>query len=113
MDKHQEVTLLTPGPTPIHPAALAAMQWPMRSHMDADIFDYNDQIVADLHQLYKTGPGAFVSLLSGTGSLGIIESPQLNGAVEIPHIIKAPNKSNVMSLFSRKYFIILFSILIF
>ncbi len=71
MDKHQEVTLLIPGPTPIHPAALAAMQWPMRSHMDADIFAYNDQIVADLHLLYKTGPGAFVSLLSGTGSLGM------------------------------------------
>lgn len=71
MNKQREVTLLTPGPTPIHPAALAAMQWPMRSHMDPDVFAYNDSIVADLHSLYKTAPGAFVSLLSGTGSLGM------------------------------------------
>ena len=42
---NQEVTLLTPGPTPIHPRALAAFYWPMRSHMDPDVFAYNDQIV--------------------------------------------------------------------
>ncbi len=71
MNKSQTVTLLTPGPTPIHPKALQAMQWPMRSHMDEDVFAYNDQIVNDLHELYKTGPNAFVSLLSGTGSLGM------------------------------------------
>jgi alanine-glyoxylate transaminase / serine-glyoxylate transaminase / serine-pyruvate transaminase len=68
---NQEVTLLTPGPTPIHPRALAAFYWPMRSHMDPDIFAYNDQIVLNLHKLYKTAPGAFTSLLSGTGSLGM------------------------------------------
>lgn len=68
---NQEVTLLTPGPTPIHPRAMAAFYWPMRSHMDPDIFAYNDQIVLNLHKLYKTAPGAFTSLLSGTGSLGM------------------------------------------
>lgn len=68
---NQEVTLLTPGPTPIHPRAMAAFYWPMRSHMDPDIFAYNDQIVLNLHKLYKTAPGAFASLLSGTGSLGM------------------------------------------
>ena len=71
MNLNQEVLLLTPGPTPIHPKALAALSWPMRSHMDPDVFAYNDQIVADLHKLYKTGPDAFTSLLSGTGSLGM------------------------------------------
>lgn len=67
----REVLLLTPGPTPIHPRALAALHWPMRGHMDPEVFAYNDRIVADLHDLYGTPPGAFTSLLSGTGSLGM------------------------------------------
>jgi len=66
-----EVLLLTPGPTPIHPRALAAMQWPMRGHMDPEVFAYNDQVVADLTLLYGAPDGAFASLLSGTGSLGM------------------------------------------
>lgn len=71
MSMMQEVLLLTPGPTPIHPRALAAFAWPMRGHMDPDVFAYNDRIVADLHELYQTEPSAFTSLLSGTGSLGM------------------------------------------
>lgn len=66
-----EVLLLTPGPTPIHPRALAAMQWPMRGHMDPEVFAYNDALVADLARLYGAGRDAFPSLLSGTGSLGM------------------------------------------
>lgn len=66
-----DVLLLTPGPTPIHPRAQAALGWPMRGHMDAEVFAYNDRIVADLHTLYGSGPGAFASLLAGTGSLGM------------------------------------------
>lgn len=65
------VLLLTPGPTPIHPRALAAFAWPMRGHMDPEVFAYNDRIVEDLHTLYKTGSDSFTSLLSGTGSLGM------------------------------------------
>ena len=71
MDLSRDVLLLTPGPTPIHPKALAALHWPMRGHMDEDVFAYNDRVVADLHALYRTEPGAFTSLLSGTGSLGM------------------------------------------
>jgi alanine-glyoxylate transaminase/serine-glyoxylate transaminase/serine-pyruvate transaminase len=66
-----EVLLLTPGPTPIHPRALAAMQWPMRGHMDPEVFAYNDRIVADLKRLYGAADDAFASLLAGTGSLGM------------------------------------------
>jgi alanine-glyoxylate transaminase/serine-glyoxylate transaminase/serine-pyruvate transaminase len=66
-----EVLLLTPGPTPIHPRALAAMQWPMRGHMDPEVFAYNDGIVADLKRLYGAQDDAFASLLAGTGSLGM------------------------------------------
>ena len=66
-----EVLLLTPGPTPIHPRALDAMQWPMRGHMDAEVFAYNDAIVDDLRTLYGAADDAFASLLAGTGSLGM------------------------------------------
>ena len=66
-----DILLLTPGPTPIHPRAAAALGWPMRGHMDPEVFAYNDRIVADLHTLYGSGPGAFACLLSGTGSLGM------------------------------------------
>ncbi len=65
------VLLLTPGPTPIHPRALAAMQWPMRGHMDPEVFAYNDGIVRDLRSLYGAEPDAFAALLAGTGSLGM------------------------------------------
>jgi alanine-glyoxylate transaminase / serine-glyoxylate transaminase / serine-pyruvate transaminase len=65
------VLLLTPGPTPLHPRAQAALCWPARSHMDPDVFAYNDRVAADLRALYRPGPGAFVGLLSGTGSLGM------------------------------------------
>lgn len=68
---HGEVLLLTPGPTPIHPRALAALHWPMRGHMDPEVFAYNDGIVADLKVLYGAADDAFASLLSGTGSLGM------------------------------------------
>ncbi|MEX2500964.1 MAG: aminotransferase class V-fold PLP-dependent enzyme, partial [Trueperaceae bacterium] len=71
MEPTGEVLLLTPGPTPIHPRALAAMQWPMRGHMDPDVFAYNDRIVSDLRSLYGAGPEAFAALLAGTGSLGM------------------------------------------
>lgn len=71
MNLSEQVLLLTPGPTPIHPRALAALQWPMRGHMDPDVFAFNDRVVADLHRLYGSGPGAFAALLSGTGSLGM------------------------------------------
>ncbi len=65
------VRLYTPGPTPIHPRALAALSWPMRSHMDPEVFAFNDRVVQDLHELFKTPAGSFASLLSGTGSLGM------------------------------------------
>lgn len=66
-----DVLLLTPGPTPLHPRAAAALTWPMRGHMDPDVFDYNDAIVADLRELYRATPDAFTCLLAGSGSLGM------------------------------------------
>lgn len=69
--KGEDVLLLTPGPTPIHPRALEALHWPMRSHLDHEVLAYNDEIAASLHQLYGTTEGSFTALLSGTGSLAM------------------------------------------
>jgi len=71
MTHNREVLLLTPGPTPIHPRALAALQWPMLSHMDAEVLAFNDLVMDNLKTLYNSDPGAFPCLLSGTGSLGM------------------------------------------
>ena len=71
MNHPQPVLLLTPGPTPIHPRAAAALCWPMLGHMDPEVFAYNDRVVEDLHALYGTNGEGFTSLLSGTGSLGM------------------------------------------
>ncbi|HEX7003154.1 MAG TPA: aminotransferase class V-fold PLP-dependent enzyme [Trueperaceae bacterium] len=67
----EEVLLLTPGPTPIHPRALAALAWPMRSHLDDEVLAYNDEIAAATKELYGSGPDSFAALLSGTGSLAM------------------------------------------
>lgn len=90
MKPTQDVLLLTPGPTPIHPRALAALQWPMRGHMDTEVFAFNDRVVADLHTLYATGPGAFTCLLSGTGSLGM-EAGFANLVEPSDHVLVASN----------------------
>jgi len=66
-----DVALYTPGPTPIHPRAAAALAWPMRGHMDQDVIRHNDSVVADLRTLYGASGDAFGCLLSGTGTLGM------------------------------------------
>ena len=71
MNAPQPVLLLTPGPTPLHPRAAAALSWPMIGHMDPEVFAFNDQVVRDLRTLYGADDDAFTALLSGTGSLGM------------------------------------------
>jgi alanine-glyoxylate transaminase / serine-glyoxylate transaminase / serine-pyruvate transaminase len=68
---YPEHTLLTPGPTPIHPRALRALTRPMLGHMDAEVFKVNRAIQADLREMYGTAREAFTALLAGTGSLGM------------------------------------------
>jgi alanine-glyoxylate transaminase/serine-glyoxylate transaminase/serine-pyruvate transaminase len=71
MNAPQPVLLLTPGPTPLHPRAAAALSWPMIGHMDPEVFAFNDRVARDLKTLYGADEGAFTALLSGTGSLGM------------------------------------------
>ena len=63
--------LLTPGPTPIEPHAAKALTFPMRGHMDPDVFATNARIQAGLRTMYGTTDDTFTCLLAGTGSLGM------------------------------------------
>ncbi|MVN88697.1 aminotransferase class V-fold PLP-dependent enzyme [Deinococcus sp. HMF7620] len=70
-DPQPDHTLLTPGPTPIHPAALRALTRPMLGHMDPEVFALNSEIQAGLRTMYGAAEGTFTALLAGTGSLGM------------------------------------------
>lgn len=70
-DATPEHTLLTPGPTPIHPRAMQALTRPMLGHMDPEVFALNREIQADLRVMYGTEESTFTALLAGTGSLGM------------------------------------------
>jgi alanine-glyoxylate transaminase/serine-glyoxylate transaminase/serine-pyruvate transaminase len=63
--------LLTPGPTPLHPDAQAALQRDLLGHMDPEVFALNREIQRDLRVMYGAAPGTFSALLAGTGSLGM------------------------------------------
>lgn len=64
--------LLTPGPTPLHPAAREALAGgEALGHMDPEVFAVNREIQADLKVLYGAPAGTFTALLAGTGSLGM------------------------------------------
>ncbi|ADV67492.1 aminotransferase class V-fold PLP-dependent enzyme [Deinococcus maricopensis] len=71
LPEHSEHTLLTPGPTPLHPHAQHALTRPMLGHMDPDVFALNREIQADLRTMYGATPDTFTALLAGTGSLGM------------------------------------------
>jgi alanine-glyoxylate transaminase / serine-glyoxylate transaminase / serine-pyruvate transaminase len=66
-----EQVLLTPGPTPIEPHAQIALSFPMRGHMDPEVFALNTRVQQNLRTLYGTDDSAFTCLLAGTGSLGM------------------------------------------
>jgi alanine-glyoxylate transaminase / serine-glyoxylate transaminase / serine-pyruvate transaminase len=66
-----EQVLLTPGPTPIEPHAQKALSFPMRGHMDPEVFAVNTRVQTNLRSLYGTDQSAFTCLLAGTGSLGM------------------------------------------
>ncbi|MDL2343865.1 aminotransferase class V-fold PLP-dependent enzyme, partial [Deinococcus sp. MIMF12] len=63
--------LLTPGPTPLHPAAREALGRDLLGHMDPEVFALNREIQRDLRTLYGAPEGTFTALLAGTGSLGM------------------------------------------
>ena len=70
MDAPQPVLLLTPGPTPLHPRAAAALSWPMIGHMDPEVFAFNDRVVRDLKTLYGADDDAFTAWLRANVARG-------------------------------------------
>ncbi len=69
--RNLEQVLLTPGPTPIEPHAQKALSFPMRGHMDPEVFALNNRVQENLKTLYGADDSAFTCLLAGTGSLGM------------------------------------------
>jgi alanine-glyoxylate transaminase / serine-glyoxylate transaminase / serine-pyruvate transaminase len=67
----KEQVLLTPGPTPIETHAQKALSFPMRGHMDPELFEINSRIQKNLRTLYGADESTFTCLLAGTGSLGM------------------------------------------
>jgi alanine-glyoxylate transaminase / serine-glyoxylate transaminase / serine-pyruvate transaminase len=67
----KEQLLLTPGPTPIQTRAAKALTFPMRGHMDPDVFAVNARIQKGLLTMYGASADTFTCLLAGTGSLGM------------------------------------------
>jgi alanine-glyoxylate transaminase/serine-glyoxylate transaminase/serine-pyruvate transaminase len=62
--------LCGPGPCNVSPAALAAMQRPMLGHMDPDLLDILEQVVA-LQRIAYRASGGLVLPLQATGTSGM------------------------------------------
>ena len=70
-DAAQEHVLLTPGPTPLHPAAQRALGREMLGHIDPEVFALDTAIQEGLRRMYNAKDGTFTALLSRTSSLGM------------------------------------------
>jgi aspartate aminotransferase-like enzyme len=60
--------LLTPGPTPVPPAVLAALAEPMIHHRARDYRDIYERCLARLRDVYRTGNDVLMFTTSGTGA---------------------------------------------
>jgi alanine-glyoxylate transaminase / serine-glyoxylate transaminase / serine-pyruvate transaminase len=65
-----ERLLCGPGPTNVDPAVLEAMQKPMLGHLDPDLHDILDDVVAMLRRVYRM-PDGLVLPLHCTGTAGM------------------------------------------
>ena len=63
--------LLGPGPSPVAPRIMRAMQTPVLSHLDPDMMAKLDDMRVRLHRVCKAGDGAFAFAVSGTGTAGM------------------------------------------
>lgn len=68
---HPERLLLGPGPSPVAPRIMRAMQAPVLSHLDPDMMSILDDIRARLHRVFRAPDGAFSFAVSGTGTAGM------------------------------------------
>jgi len=63
--------LLGPGPSPVAPRVMQAMQQPVLSHLDPDMMAKLDDIRARLRRVFRGGDAAFAFAVSGTGTAGM------------------------------------------
>jgi len=63
--------LLGPGPSPVAPRIMQAMQQPVVSHLDPEMMARLDDIRARLGRVFRGGDGAFAFAVSGTGTSGM------------------------------------------
>ena len=66
-----ERLLLGPGPSPVSPRVMRAMQAPSLSHLDADMMALLGDISARLGRAFRAPAGSFSFAVSGTGSAGM------------------------------------------
>jgi len=66
-----ERLLLGPGPSPVAPRIMRAMQAPVLSHLDPEMMVMLDDIRARLARIVKAPEGAFSFAVSGTGTAGM------------------------------------------
>jgi alanine-glyoxylate transaminase / serine-glyoxylate transaminase / serine-pyruvate transaminase len=63
--------LLGPGPSPVAPRIMQAMQRPVLSHLDPDMMAILDDTRARLLRIFRGGGDAFPFAVSGTGTAGM------------------------------------------
>jgi alanine-glyoxylate transaminase / serine-glyoxylate transaminase / serine-pyruvate transaminase len=63
--------LLGPGPSPVAPRIMQAMQQPVLSHLDPDMMAVLDDIRARLRRVFRAGDNGFPFAVSGTGTAGM------------------------------------------
>src|SRR5690349_5614799 len=63
--------LLGPGPSPVAPRVMRAMQAPVLSHLDPDMMARLDDVRARLGRVFRAGNDAFAFAVSGTGTAGM------------------------------------------
>lgn len=66
-----ERLLLGPGPSPVSPRIMRAMQAPVLSHLDPEIMLTLDDIRLRLGRIFRAADGAFSFAVSGTGTAGM------------------------------------------
>lgn len=66
-----ERLLLGPGPSPVAPRIMRAMQAPVLSHLDPEMMSMLDDVRARLGRTFRAADGAFSFAVSGTGTAGM------------------------------------------
>ena len=70
-DRPASRLLLGPGPSPVAPRIMRAMQAPVLSHLDPEMMAKLDDVRVRLGRIFRADPGGFAFAVSGTGTAGM------------------------------------------